>query len=159
MSDIESGMHWLQKNTVTPASNDIIVTLGAPALTNRISMFDLLKRPGLRLEHVEELADAIALDRTGIPASREAREQMELAAAYDGYIEVQQRQIEQASKLDSMVIPHGLDWKGLVSLSYESVEKLGRIMPNTVGQASRIPGVRPADIALIIGHLRALQNG
>lgn len=158
MADIESGMHWLHKNTVTPASNDIIVTLGAPALTNRISMFDLLKRPGLRLEHVEELADAMALDRVGIPASREAREQMELAAAYDGYIEVQQRQIEQASKLDSMVIPHGFDWKGLVSLSYESVEKLGRIMPNTVGQASRIPGVRPADIALIIGHLRALQN-
>ncbi len=82
------------------------------------------------------------------------RDQLEIAAKFEGYIQIQARNAELTRKLDALQLPLSLDYSRITSLSYESVEKLSRIRPTSVGQASRIPGVRPADIALLIGHLR-----
>ena len=106
------------------------------------------------LVDVEGIADAAGMSRDGLSLDKEVREQLELNATYDGYIEVQLRHIEQNRKLDEMKIPSAFDWDGLKGLSYESREKLGRLKPETIGQASRVSGVRPSDIALLIGHLK-----
>ena len=71
----------------------------------------------------------------------------------------QKRMAEKAQKLDELRIPSDWDYETVNSLSFESKEKLSRIRPTTVGQASRIPGVRPTDIALLIGYLRGRVGG
>ena len=82
------------------------------------------------------------------------QEQLALAGLYDGYIQRQERLAARQVKLEEMRIPPAFDYMAMGGLSYESKEKLGRLRPVTVGQASRVPGVRPADIALLIGHLK-----
>lgn len=83
-----------------------------------------------------------------------AREQIEIVAVYDGYLQRQETEAARARDLEEMPVPKEFEYSSLSGLSYESVEKLSRVRPTTVGQASRVPGVRPSDIALLIGHLR-----
>lgn len=158
MAALADGMDWLRSQTVTPARNDLIEAMGIPALTNKASLFDLLRRPHLRLADVEQLAQNLELDWGNRFDRQDVREQLEIAAAYDGYIEVQLRHIEQQAKLESMAIPADFDWQSLRGLSFETIEKCSRLQPRTVGQAGRIPGVRPSDIALVIGHLKARES-
>ncbi len=154
MDAMRTSMTWLQENTITAAQNDVLESMGSSRLTNRETYFGLLRRPEFRLEDIEHVADALDVDHSALSDDQEVREQLELNAAYDGYIEVQLRHIEQNQKLDGLAIPHDFDWLSLRGLSYESREKLGRLQPRTVGQATRISGVRPSDVALLIGHLR-----
>jgi tRNA uridine 5-carboxymethylaminomethyl modification enzyme len=85
----------------------------------------------------------------------EALEQIELEAKYDGYVRAQLRIIDRAERLESMRLPDSLLYAAVKGLSHESVEKLDRVRPATIGQAARIPGVRPSDIAILIGSLRS----
>src|SRR5690606_30007312 len=84
----------------------------------------------------------------------QTRQQIEISAVYHGYLKRQDEEIAQSLRLEELAIPDDFNYEGIQSLSFESREKLGRIRPTTVGQASRIPGVRPSDIALLIGYLR-----
>ncbi|HSI72727.1 MAG TPA: hypothetical protein VK934_06080, partial [Fimbriimonas sp.] len=151
--DIDLGRTQLENTFAMPAHANYMVDAGTAAVDSKISFFDLLKRPEMNLEKVHALASACGV---GLMVSKDqkVREQIELAGAYDGYIQRQERLAHQARRLEQMRIPEGFDF-GSISLSYETREKLGRIRPTTVGQASRVPGVRPSDIALLIGHLKA----
>ncbi|MBN8690344.1 MAG: tRNA uridine-5-carboxymethylaminomethyl(34) synthesis enzyme MnmG [Armatimonadetes bacterium] len=153
MEAIDRGREWLDSGTLSGAHSELIDQMPTSPVLNKMSFFDFLRRPEIRLEQVEWLGDRLNHLSPKLE-SKEVRDQLELAAKYHGYIEVQTRQIEQSKKLESMPIPDGFDWKIVKGISYESLEKLSRIKPQTLGQASRIPGVRPSDIALIIGHLR-----
>jgi tRNA uridine 5-carboxymethylaminomethyl modification enzyme len=150
---IELGRAQLENTYVMPAQRQLLQNASTATVESKISLFDLLKRPEMDLEKLEALAENCGLSITISPDPK-AREQIELAGAYDGYIQRQERLANQARKLDQMRIPNGFDF-GSLSLSFESREKLTRIQPSTVGQASRVPGVRPSDIALIIGYLKA----
>jgi len=81
-------------------------------------------------------------------------EQVEIAVKYAGYIERERRQIEKAATLDHVQIPSDLDYWQIKALRHETQEKLSRIRPETIGQASRVPGVGPADIAILSIVLR-----
>jgi tRNA uridine 5-carboxymethylaminomethyl modification enzyme len=151
---IEEGLSALQNAYVMPVHSDQLDAIGISAIASKISLFDLMKRPDVDLETALALASACGV-AVEMPSNQGAREQIELAAIYDGYLQQQERLVKQSRKLDDMKIPVNFDLAALKSLSYESREKLGRVKPTTVGQASRIPGVRPSDIALLIGHLRA----
>jgi tRNA uridine 5-carboxymethylaminomethyl modification enzyme len=131
----------------------VLSQAGTAGVETRISLFQLLKRPEMTLERVEGIAARLGLDLS-ITTDVRAREQLELAGAYDGYIQRQEKLADQAKKLEDLRIPANFDYTAL-SLSFETREKLGRIRPQTVGQASRVPGVRPSDIAIIIGYVRA----
>jgi tRNA uridine 5-carboxymethylaminomethyl modification enzyme len=150
---IERGFAALETAFVTADHNEALRAYGSAEVANRLSAFDLLRRPEMTLERVEALLPSLDL-----PAEPAVREQLALAALYDGYIQKQRRLADRSRKLDEMPIPAGLDFATLPGLSYESREKLGRIRPTTVGQASRIPGVRPSDIALLLGNLRYRKN-
>ena len=156
MEDLGSSMCWLREHSVTASLNHELAELGTAPLANRETLFGLLKRPSLCLEDIEAVADAAGIDRHGLSLDPTVREQLELNATYDGYIEVQLRHIEQSRKLEEMAIPTAFDWGSVRGLSFESREKLGRLQPRTIGQASRVSGVRPSDVALLIGHLRKL---
>jgi len=154
MKAIESGLSSLREAFVSSAENALLEANGWAPLDNRTSLFDLLKRPSFSLADAERLAEMAGIDLQ-IPRDPDAREQIELTGKYDGYIAMQRRLAEKARQLDDLRIPKAFEYAGLKGLSFETREKLSRIRPTTVGQASRVPGVRPSDIALLIGHLRA----
>lgn len=141
----------LDSKSVSVSHEEVLTRLEFREVKGRITLFDLLRRPEVAWPNVAGLAQEVFGD---IEAAADEWQQVELSAKYDGYIKVQQRQVEQHERLESLRIPTGLDYSGLKGLSYESIEKLTRVRPETIGQASRVPGVRPSDIALLIGHLR-----
>ena len=153
LEGILAGRLVLDNTYLYPIHNPILADSGTAEVPGKLSLFDLLKRPEMNLERALTLAERCGLD---VPISNEpqVREQLELAGSYDGYIQKQEKLAEQAIRLEEMWIPASFSFMDMNGLSYESKEKMTRIRPTTVGQASRIPGVRPSDIALLIGHLR-----
>jgi tRNA uridine 5-carboxymethylaminomethyl modification enzyme len=109
----------------------------------------LLRIPGVVISDLHEYgADIPALN----PLIADA---VEVAIKYDGYIERQQRQIEQFRRLESQRIPFGFAYSQLSGLRREAKEKFTRIEPRTLGQASRIPGITSSDVAVLMVHLRS----
>ncbi len=110
-----------------------------------------LRRPGFTF------ADLSVIPHSALttPHSKEVAEQVEIEIKYEGYISRQAQQIERARKVEDSRIPDGLDYESLVQISKEARRKLGEIRPVTLGQASRISGVSPADISVLMVHLAA----
>ena len=107
------------------------------------SLAELLKRPALRYEQVACLVPA----PDALPPA--VKEQVEIQIKYDGYIQRQQRQIHQFKKLENFRIPEAFDYADVPGLKTEAREKLAKIRPASIGQASRLPGVSPADISIL----------
>ncbi|MBX3111884.1 MAG: tRNA uridine-5-carboxymethylaminomethyl(34) synthesis enzyme MnmG [Fimbriimonadaceae bacterium] len=164
MALVERGMAALEGCVFLPAHRDAMERLEIAPTANRASAYDLLKRPGVTLDLVTEAAHLAGLTLDDLPPSdpenpgaphHAAREQIAIMAVYDGYLRRQDEEVAAAKRLEGLAVPADFDFHALAGLSYESREKLSRVRPLTVGQASRVPGVRPADIALLIGHLQA----
>lgn len=128
----------------SPATLDTLDTvLKTGALKQPTSLAELLKRPDLHYEHIHQIApspEALAPVVT---------EQVEIQIKYDGYIQRQQRQIQQFKKLENFRIPDTFDYADVHGLKTEAREKLAKIRPASIGQASRLPGVSPADISIL----------
>ena len=150
---ITRGLTSLETSFVTPAHDADLNAFGIQPSKNRTSLFDMMRRPDVTLDIIEQIASKIGV-KIDLPVDGDAREQIGLKAMYAGYIVQQQRLVDNALKLDELKIPPTWDYEAMAGLSYESKEKLGRIRPTTIGQATRIPGVRPTDIALLIGYLK-----
>lgn len=117
-------------------------------LKTAVSMADLLMRPELNYALLAEI-DA---ERKELP--EDVTEQVEIELKYSGYIERQQRQVDQFKKMESRKIPETLDYDEVPSLRIEARQKLKKIRPENIGQASRISGVSPADISVLLVYLK-----
>jgi tRNA uridine 5-carboxymethylaminomethyl modification enzyme len=121
-----------------------------------MSLADLLRRPGVHYETLEASGLSEPPTWYSLPGlDRAIREGAEIAIKYEGYINRQTRQIEQLSKHANQKIPDTLNYQNLEFLSKESREKLTKIRPQTIGQASRIGGVNPADVNALLVYLEA----
>jgi tRNA uridine 5-carboxymethylaminomethyl modification enzyme len=121
-----------------------------------MSLADLLRRPGVHYGSLEASGLSEPQQWYGLPGLDQAiREGAEIAIKYEGYINRQNRQIEQLSKHANQKIPDTLNYQNLEFLSKESREKLTKIRPQTIGQASRIGGVNPADVNALLVYLEA----
>ena len=110
----------------------------------RAKLAELLRRPQMDLEAVRSLdANAPAMCRADL-------ESVETAVKYEGYIKKQQEEAERQKKLEDMLLPEDVDYKAISGLRIEAAEKLNKIRPASVGQASRISGVNPADVSVLI---------
>ncbi|WP_341706758.1 tRNA uridine-5-carboxymethylaminomethyl(34) synthesis enzyme MnmG [Halopseudomonas sp.] len=146
---IEQETQRLRSTWVQPASDQgkaYSAQYGTP-LTHEYSLLDLLRRPEVDYAALVELTGA-----TDIPA--DAAEQVEIQAKYAGYIERQQEEIERLRQHEQTRLPEDLDYASLNGLSNEIRAKLADVRPQTLGQASRIPGVTPAAVSLLLIHLK-----
>lgn len=157
LDKIQSGMRTMEETYVMAAQTDIVEASGSAQIRGKLSLFDLMKRPEMTLEKLYALTESCGIE-LDLPTESDVREQIEIAAMYDGYLKRQVRLTDQHKRLDQMKIPTEFVFATLPGISYESREKLTRVRPTTVGQASRVPGVRPTDIALLIGHLRGSRK-
>ena len=120
---------------------------GSMRLKTAASLAEILRRPEIRYEYLAEIDP----DRPDLPL--EVTEQVEIAIKYDGYIRRQLKQVEQFQKLEQKRIPEDLNYEEIGSLRLEAVQKLKLCKPVSIGQASRISGVSPADIAVLLVYL------
>ena len=128
----------------TDALRVYLESLGEPTPPNGAVLFDLLKRPKVKYSDLLRLFDGLA------PLDADVEEQIEVLAHYDGYIEKQRIQVERERALETTPLPSDLDYSGLDGLRLEARQKLNAIHPTSVGQASRISGVSPADISVLL---------
>jgi tRNA uridine 5-carboxymethylaminomethyl modification enzyme len=120
---------------------------------DRQSAATLLKRPEVRLG---DLIEAGVVSGGG--TSREERIAVETSIKFGGYLQQQSRQIARLRKAEAQALPPDLDYASMSGLSAEMVEKLSRVRPSTLAQASRIPGVTPAALSIVLLHLHMRQN-
>ena len=146
-------MERLENTAVLPSSaNPLLKELGGSPVDNRVSLAELLRRP-------EVSYDALAAVDTDRPQlSYHVRTKVEVALKYSGYIDKQLAQIERFKKLENKTLPEDLDYMSMEGLRNEAREKLTAIRPVSVGQASRISGVSPADINVLLVQLERLRR-
>ncbi|NLW22021.1 MAG: tRNA uridine-5-carboxymethylaminomethyl(34) synthesis enzyme MnmG [Tissierellia bacterium] len=146
---IEAELKRLKNTMVTPTEdiNKFIEGLGSTPIKKALSLYDLIKRPEITYESLAKLDP----DRPELP--REIRLQVETQIKYEGYIKKQMAQIEQFKKLENKKLPEDIDYYKIKGLSNEAKQKLSQIKPDSVGQASRISGVSPADINVLLIYL------
>ncbi|MCD8491540.1 MAG: hypothetical protein LRY51_06385 [Geovibrio sp.] len=115
-----------------------------------MSAFELLKRPEFDYSTIEKLCGSTVNERV--------REQIEINAKYEGYIQRQETEIEKFRKTESVKIPEGIDYSSIIGLRREYIDKLNTIRPATLGQAARIQGMTPAAVALLHVHISKIRN-
>ncbi len=149
-SACERELARVEKAIIPPGKeiNDFLQNAGTSPLVTGASVADLIRRPQLTYESLAPF------DKTRSELPYDVREQVEISLKYDGYIKRQKVQIEQFKKLEGVKIPDGIDYMSLIGLRTEARQKLTKIRPGSVGQASRISGVSPADIAALLLYLK-----
>ncbi len=138
------------KSIVLPPSealNDILVSRGTSPLTTGAHLDDLLRRPQL------DYAALAPFDPTRPDLPPEVFEQVEIRIKYAGYIKRQQAQVAEMHRLECRKLPQDIDYSAVTGLRLEAIEKLNKVRPENVGQASRISGVSPADITVLLIYL------
>jgi tRNA uridine 5-carboxymethylaminomethyl modification enzyme len=151
--DISASRQRLLDLRVPPAEvNDLLVSKGFPELQAPVRALAIVKRPGLHLQELINVSDTV---RNGLDLSDRGRivEQLDIEIKYEGYIKREQLMAERITRLDALAIPGHFDYAALSSLSNEGREKLAKHRPSTIGQASRILGVSPADISILMIRL------
>ncbi len=142
----------------TADQNERLAEAGTEPISAVTSVFDLMRRQSVEPHHVRALVPLLTEG-----ASDDALEQVSIRARYDGYIRRQDEQIVRARALDGAFIPKDFSYDALDALGFEVRQRLTRAMPETVGQASRVEGVTPAAMAILMVHLErrrlAAQGG
>ena len=148
VDNIQKEIIRLEKTTIggTPKVQNFLEKYGSTPLKSGTTMAELVKRPELDYEKLAELDEK----RPELPS--DVREQVNIEMKYEGYIKRQRQQVAQFKKLEGKRLPEGFDYAEVKSLRREAVQKLNKIQPSTVGQASRISGVSPADISVLLVH-------
>lgn len=130
-------------------ANQMLIAAGSAEVKQDDKLFKLLSRPNIRLEDMRKL-EVVKAKIEGGDFSEEALTQLEVQVKYSGYITKEKNNADKISRLEHVRIPEGFSYGSLKSLSYEAREKLLAIQPDSVAQASRISGVSPADISVLL---------
>ena len=136
----------LKTTVISPTDevNAILVSRETSEITTGVRLIELMKRPQLGYDALQ----SIDTDRPALSAN--VMEQVEIEIKYEGYIQKQLKQVEQVRRLENKRLPSGFDYKNIIGLRLEAQEKLNKIQPLNIGQASRISGVSPADISVLL---------
>lgn len=154
MDEIEHEIKRLQGTVIGVNSmvQKFLEKYGSTPLKSGVTLAELVKRPELDYEKLWEL------DERRPELSPEVREQVNIEIKYEGYIKRQYQQVEQYKKLEGKLLPEDFDYTQVKSLRREAVQKLNKVQPATIGQASRISGVSPADISVLLVHFARKQQ-
>lgn len=152
---VEKEFERLKEVRVTPKeSNEIMEAHGFAKLNVGLSLYEFLKRPEVDYALIDELGKGAGDD---VPDY--VKEQCVIVTKYEGYIDKQLKQIDQFKKLESKKLSESINYSEIEGLRLEARQKLDAIKPNSVGQASRISGVSPADISVLLVYLEQMRRG
>ena len=148
---VEREIRRLEHTGVAPSTelDKLLADRGEPPCPHGARLIDLLRRPRLSYE------DLAAFDRSRPALSREINQQVEISVKYQGYIDRQNRQVGEMRRLEDRPLPADVDYLGIQGLRLEARQKLDKIRPLNLGQASRVSGVSPADVTALMIYLEA----
>ena len=152
--EIEEEIERLKKTNVKPnaENNAFLKKYGTTEITAGVKLAELLKRTELTYEILGEI------DKNRPELDRQVREEVEIMVKYEGYIEMQKRQVEGFKKLEKKLLPEDIDYNEIKGIRLEARQKLNKYKPYSLGQASRISGVSPADISVLLIYLEGLKR-
>ena len=148
--NIEKEIERLKKLTVKPGKevNKILKKAGTSELTTGTKMAELLKRTEINYNMLEKI------DQGRPKLTKQEQEEVEIQIKYEGYIKLQEAQVEKFKKLEAKLLDENLDYEKIKGISLEGRQKLNKFKPHSIGQASRISGVSPADISVLLVYLQ-----
>ena len=148
--NIEKEIERLKKLTVKPGKevNEILKKAGTSELTTGTKMAELLKRTEINYNMLEKI------DQERPKLTKQEQEEVEIQIKYEGYIKLQEAQVEKFKKLEAKLLDENLDYEKIKGISLEGRQKLNKFKPHSIGQASRISGVSPADISVLLVYLQ-----
>lgn len=151
---IKAELKRVKATVIAPSEkvNEILVSRETSAINTGVRLIDLIKRPQLGYDALSEIDE----NRPNI--DRNIFEQVETEIKYEGYIKRQLIVIDQVRRLDCKILPENIDYNAIDGLRLEAREKLTKVRPENIGQASRISGVSPADISVLVIYLASLRN-
>ena len=145
---IKEVLDQLQSHKITPVKEvrDYLETIPTAPLKDGITLYDLLKRPEIKISHIKHFID--------LPYDSSILEQVEIHIKYEGYIMKAQREAEKMERLEAKKIPEDIDYNQIKNIASEARQKLQEVRPTSIGQALRISGVNPADISILMVYLK-----
>ena len=151
---IEEEINRLKKTTIKPTDevNQLLRKFNSSSIDTGVKLADLLKRT----EITYKILQPIDIEREDLP--NEVKEEVEIQIKYEGYIKLQEEQVEKFKKLENKVIPEKIRYDEIKGLRLEARQKLDKVKPISVGQASRISGVSPADISVLLVYLEQMKG-
>ena len=152
--NINNEIKRLKELTVRPTKevNEILKNNGTSKLTTGTKMAELLKRTELDYEKLAPI------DEERPKLTKQEKEEVEIQIKYEGYIKMQEAQVEKFKKLETKILPENIDYENIKGISLEARQKLNKFKPRSIGQASRISGVSPADISVLLVYLQQLKD-
>ncbi len=152
---IKNELHRVRKTTLSPTDelNNILVSRETSPVTTGVTLGDLLRRPQISYADLE----SVDINRPNL--SRSVMEQVEIEIKYEGYIKKQMDRVEQMQRMQKKTLPEDIDYTQISGLRLEAQEKLQKIRPRDISQASRISGVSPADVSVLIIWLTRHNRG
>ena len=144
--EIEEEIERLNTTNIKPTEevNNLLESLGTTPISAGTKISDLLKRTEITYENIAEI------DKNRPELDRQVKEEVEIMVKYEGYIEMQKRQVEGFKKLEKKLLPEDVDYNEIKGIRLEARQKLNKYKPYSIGQASRISGVSPADISVLL---------
>ena len=151
---IEKEIERLKNTVIKPNKevNTLLEKYGTSTINNGVHLADLLKRTELTYEVLKEI------DKNRPVLSEDIKEEVEIMIKYEGYIKMQQVQVDNFKKLEKKYIPEDICYSNIKGLRLEARQKLDKIKPYSIGQASRISGVSPADISVLLVYLEQIKK-
>ena len=146
-------VNFLQQSSIRPDDvNDILIEKGSAEITQSMKMFKIASRPQLDFNDVRQFpgVNDFIIDNS---IDNEIIEQTEIHVKYAGYIEKEKNNADKLNRLENIIIPQNFDYNKIKSLSFEAREKLSSIQPGTISQASRISGVSPSDVSVLLVYM------
>lgn len=145
---IKDLMEMLSSKKITPTieNNQFLAEVGSSILKDSLTLYEFLKRPEIKMMHVEHFVD--------IPYTDDIKEQVEINIQYEGYINKAIKEAEKMIDLDNKKIPEDIDYDKVKNLASEAKQKLKEVCPTSIGQALRISGVNPSDISLLMIYIK-----
>ena len=151
--NIDECIQLLKDTKVTPTkeNNEYLASLSSAPILDGVSLLNLLKRPEVKIVDLKRFID--------LPYSEDILEQVEITVKYEGYINKELKEANRMMSLENILIPSDIDYQKIVNIASEARQKLELVRPISIGQASRISGVNPADIAVLTVYLKKLHKG
>ena len=151
--NIDECIQLLKDTKVTPTkeNNEYLSSLSSAPILDGVSLLNLLKRPEIKIVDLKHFID--------LPYSEDILEQVEITVKYEGYINKELKEANRMMSLENILIPSDIDYQKIVNIASEARQKLELVRPISIGQASRISGVNPADIAVLTVYLKKLHKG
>jgi tRNA uridine 5-carboxymethylaminomethyl modification enzyme len=142
-------LQGITPNEINPALSQI----DSSPISQQVKLSSVLTRPGTTLNMLKECSSTLSNFLKDNNIEKDVEVQAEIQIKYEGYISREEEMAEKMQRLEKVVIPQDIDFNQLKSLSSEAIEKLNQIKPSSIGQASRISGVSPSDISVLLIYL------